>query len=110
MGTRDRAFDKIVKDAIECLDRARAGLGVGPAPAEASTSLDPSIVEWIFGASDAALATANAMPESAVGPTQAEVLAGALLSIREWAARLLQKPALPGSQASAGISTPGGVR
>lgn len=112
MGNRDRAYDKIVKDAIECLDRARSGLGAGPAPAVAAEAagLETSIVEWIYGASDAALATAEVMAADAVGPTQAEVLSGALLSIREWAARLLQKPGLPGSQVpSGGISTPGGV-
>lgn len=113
MGTRDRAFDKLVKDATECLERARAGLGAGPEPpASAAAGLETSIVEWIFGASDAALATSEAMAPEAAGPSQAEVLAGALLSIREWAARLLQKPGLAGQapEGSAGISTPGGVR
>jgi hypothetical protein len=111
MGRVDKAYDKIVKDAVECLERARAGLGVGPAPEEAA-GLDPSIVEWIYGASDAALATAEAMPAEAEAPTKAEVLAGALLSLREWAARLLQKPAPGGSQApqERSISTPGGLR
>lgn len=108
MGTRDKAFDKIVKDAAECLERARAGLGVGPAPAVAANGLEPSIVEWIFGASDAALATAEAMPPDAVGPSQSEVLSGALLSIREWATRLLQRPSAPGQ--SVNISTPRGVQ
>lgn len=109
MGSRDRAYDKIVKDTIECLERARAGLGAGPAPpAEAAAGLETSIVEWIYGASDAALATSEAMAPEAAGPSRAEVLAGALLSIREWAARLLQKPG-EGPEA-AGISTPGGVR
>ncbi len=114
MGQRDRAFDKIVKEASDCLERARAGLGAGPAPpSAAAASLDPSIVEWIYGASDAALATSEAMAPEAAAPSQAEVLAGALLSIREWAARLLQKPGLPGAQApqgSGGISTPRGVQ
>ena len=112
MGNRDKAFDKIVADAVECLERARAGLGVGPEPpASAAAGLETSIVEWIFGASDAALATSEAMTPDAVSPTQAEVLAGALLSIREWAARLLKKPGLPGAQAPAGIvSTPRGVQ
>ncbi len=112
MGNRDKAFDKIVKDAAECLERARSGLGAGPEPpAEAAAGLETSIVEWIYGASDAALATSEAMAAEAVSPTKAEVLAGALLSIREWAARLLQKPALAGSQAQgASISTPGGIR
>lgn len=115
MGRRDQAYDKIVKDAAECLERARAGLGVGPAPAAsvAEAGLEPSIVEWIYGASDAALATADAMAPDAVGPTQSEVLAGALLSIREWAARLLQKPGLPAPPVLparvVGISTPKGV-
>lgn len=109
MGRRDQAFDKITKDAVECLERARAGLGVGPAPEPAASSgLEPSIVEWIYGASDAALATADAMQADAVGPSQAEVLAGALLSIREWAARLLQKPSAT-QQSGVNISTPRGV-
>lgn len=112
MGSADRAYLKIVSDSIECLERARAGLGVGPAPSVSAEAagLETSIVEWIFGASDAALATADAMPVDAVGPSQAEVLAGALLSIREWAARLLQKPSLPGSSKSGvKVSTPRGV-
>ncbi len=114
MGNRDRAYDKIVKDATECLERARAGLGAGPVPepSAAAAGLETSIVEWIYGASDSALATSEAMAAEAAAPSQAEVLAGALLSIREWAARLLQKPGLPGAQAPhgrAGISTPGGV-
>jgi hypothetical protein len=112
MGTRDRAYDKIVKDAVGHLENARAGLGIGPPPdplVEAA-ALEPSIVEWIYGAADAGLATADAMADSATSPTKAEVLAGALLSIREWAARLLKKPAPEGSSGSGGqISTPRGL-
>ncbi len=108
MGTRDKAYDKLVKDALAHLQNARAGLGVGPAPEAAAAGLEPSIVEWIFGAADAALATSEALPADAVGPTKSDVLSGALLSIREWAARLLQKPAQapPGGS----ISTPRGLR
>jgi hypothetical protein len=110
MGNRDRAYDKLVKEACECLERARAGLGAGPAP-EAPAGLETSIVEWIYGASDAALATSEALAPGAAEPSQAEVLAGALLSIREWAARLLQKPGLGAPAAEgASISTPGGLR
>jgi hypothetical protein len=107
MGRVDKAYDKIVKDAVECLERARAGLGAGPAPQEVA-GLEPSIIEWIYGASDAALATAEAMAPDAEAPTKAEVLAAALLSLREWAARLLQKPAPP--QSAGSISTPRGVQ
>lgn len=117
MGSRDRAFDRLVKDALVHLESAKVGLGVGPAPAALPSELEPSIIEWIYGAADAGLATANAMEESARGPSQAEVLAGALLSIREWAARLLQKPGQGGyappsgrAAASGSISTPGGLR
>lgn len=105
MGNRDKAFEKLVKDAIHHLENARGGLGIGPAPAE-EAGLEPSIVEWIYGASDTALATADAMAPDAAGPSQAEVLAGALLSIREWAGRLLEKPA----PEAGNISTPRGLR
>jgi hypothetical protein len=109
MGSRDRAFDRLVKDALACLENARGALGVGPAPV-ASSALDPSIVEWIFGAADAALAAAQ-MPSDALAPsTAAEVLAAALLSIREWAARLLQKPGQEPPSGLQGISTPAGPR
>jgi hypothetical protein len=110
MGNRDKAFDLLTKQAVQHLESARAGLGVGPAPQEPA-GLEPSIVEWIFGAADAGLATADAMEDSATNPTKAEVLAGALLSIREWASRLLtasapRDPLPPGG----GIATPGGMR
>lgn len=105
MGNRDAAYDKLVKDALVHLENARGGLGIGPAPVVEDSGLDPSIVEWIFGAADSALATADAMTAESEAPSQAEVLAGALLSIREWAARLLQKPG-----PSAVSSTPGGLR
>ena len=109
MGTRDRAFDKLVADALRHLESARGALGVGPAPAVAEAGVEPSVVEWLFGAADAGLSTADAMDPAAQSPSKAEVLAGALLSIREWAARLLQKPsaAAPGAP---GISTPEGLR
>jgi hypothetical protein len=110
MGNRDKAFDMLTKQALQHLESARAGLGVGPAPEPAAAGLEASIVEWLFGAADAGLATAEAMDETNSEPSKAEVLAAALLSIREWAARLLQKPAAGGSSAPGGIATPGGLR
>ena len=107
MGTRDKAFEKIVKDATECLERARAGLGLGPAPEPAVAGLEPSIVEWLFGAADTAMATAEALTAEATNPSREQVLTSALLSIREWAARLLDKPA---ARAPEGISTPSGIK
>ena len=108
MGTRDKAYDIAVKEALACLERSLGGLGIGPAPAAAEAGLEPSVVEWLFGASDTGLLTAAAMAPDAAAPSREDVLSGALLSIREWASRLLKKPAPPAS--SGGISTPGGVR
>jgi hypothetical protein len=110
MGNRDKAFDMLVKQALQHLESARSGLGVGPAPEPAAAGLEASVVEWLFGAADAGLATAEAMEAAALEPSRAEVLAAALLSIREWASRLLQKPAAGGSAPSGGIATPGGLR
>lgn len=112
MGNRDKAFDRLVKEAVGHLENARSALGVGPAPAAAQdTGLEPSIVEWLFGAADSGLQTAEAMAPEQASPSQAEVLAGALRSIREWAARLLQKPSQQAPQGGQrGISTPGGIR
>jgi hypothetical protein len=111
MGTRDKAYDKLVKDAVVHLENARSGLGLGPAPEPAAAGLEPSIVEWLFGAADTAIATAEALPAEAANPSRVEVLSGALLSIREWAARLLEKPVAGSSSAPTGnISTPGGLR
>lgn len=107
MGNRDKAYDKAVKDALECLERSLPGIGIGPAPAIAQAGLEPSIVEWLFGASDAGLVTAASMDETAQAPSKADVLSGALLSIREWASRLLKKPS---AATQVSISTPGGVR
>jgi hypothetical protein len=98
MGRRDAAFDKGVKEAVELLEHARASLGSGPAPL--AGALEPSIVEWIYSASDNAIRAAAAMTAEAVVPSRVEVLSGALLSIREWAARQLppeRLPALPES-------------
>ncbi len=91
MGNRDHAYDKLVNDAVGHLEHARAGLGLGPAPATIAPALEASVVEWLFGAADSALATAENMPADATGPSRAEVLSGALLSIREWASRLMEK-------------------
>jgi len=110
MGNRDRAFDTLVKDALVHLENARAGLGAGPPPEAPAAGLEPSVVEWIFGAADAGLAQAAAMEESAAAPSRADVLSGALLSLREWAARLLQKPPAAGGAPPGGIATPAGLR
>lgn len=104
MGVRDKGFDKIVKDALVHLNNARAGLSAGPAPVN-DTGLDPSIVEWLHSCADGALAQAGAAGAEA---EKESVLSSALLSIREWAARLLEAPAPPG--AGPGISTPRGIR
>lgn len=100
MGRRDKAYDIGTKQAVELLEKARASLaaelGSGPAPeVEASAGLEPSIVEWIYSASENALRAADLMAFDAQNPTRVEVLAGALLSIREWAARQMPAEKLP---------------
>ncbi len=94
MGRRDKAFDQAVKTAIGHLEKAKAALGAGPAP-QASASIEPSIVEWIYSASANALRAHEMMPPEAVAPTRVEVLAAALLSLREWAAKQLPPERLP---------------
>ncbi len=103
MGHRDAAFDKTAKEAVEHLEKARAALGAGPAPLSAAPSegVEPSIIEWIYSASANALKAAELMPPGSSNPTQVEVLAGALLSLREWASRQLppeRRPAPPSSE------------
>lgn len=100
MGRRDKAFDVAVKEAVEYLEKARGALGTAPAPS-ASAGLEPSIVEWIYGAADNALKAAEFMPAEAVQPTKVEVLSGALLSIREWALRQLPPEKQPQPPAGA---------